>query len=85
MNMKERMMAEAKMTLIKGQVGPPLPPDDDLWDVKRTAQFLGLSIDGVYRAAERGDIPSVRVLNRRKFVPAELRSWALTRRDGPAL
>jgi hypothetical protein len=78
-------MAEAKMTLVRGSPEAPLPPDEDLWDVKRTAQFLGLSIDGVYRAAERGDIPSVRVLNRRKFVPTELRSWALTRRDGPAL
>jgi len=69
-------MAESKMTLVKGQAVPPLPPDENLWDVARVARFLGLSVDGVYRAAERGEIPSVRILNRRRFLPEQVRAWA---------
>jgi excisionase family DNA binding protein len=72
------------MKLIPGQGREmaELPPDEDLWDVKRAAQFLGLSPDGVYRAAERGDIPSIRVLNRRRFIPANLKAWAHSQSQG---
>ncbi len=76
-------MSQEALKVLDGGAGGVLPPDEDLWDVKRAAQFLGLSVDGVYRAAERGDIPSVRVLNRRRFVPAQLRAWA-ARGDGPS-
>lgn len=77
-------MSERALTIVPGPGGgDPLPAAEDLWDVKRAAQFLGLSVDGVYRAAERGDIPSVRVLNRRRFVPAKLREWA-ARGDAPS-
>jgi excisionase family DNA binding protein len=71
-------VSEGTMKLVKGQSreSTELPPDEDLWDVRRAAQFLGLSVDGVYRAAERGDIPSIRVLNRRRFIPAKLKAWA---------
>ncbi len=74
-------MSEKVLKIVQG--GGELPPDEDLWDVKRAAKFLGLSADGVYRAAERGDIPSVRVLNRRRFVPEQLRAWA-ARGDTPS-
>lgn len=70
-------MSEKALTIVDGQQEiEELPPDEDLWDVKRAAKFLGLSVDGVYRAAERGDIPSVRLVNRRRFVPEQLRTWA---------
>ena len=77
-------MSNGTMKLIPGQGGgaAELPADEDLWDVKRAAQFLGLSVDGVYRAAERGDIPSVRVLNRRRFIPASLKAWAHSQSSG---
>jgi hypothetical protein len=57
---------------------------EDLWDVQRAAQFLGMTIEGVYRAAERGQIPSIKVLRLRRFVPATLRAWAQARSEGPA-
>jgi excisionase family DNA binding protein len=77
-------VSDGTMKLVKGQgrESAELPPDEDLWDVKRAAQFLGLSVDGVYRAAERGEIPSVRVLNRRRFIPAKLRAWAHSLSEG---
>jgi hypothetical protein len=81
---EEAAMSRAALDLIPGgaREAPP-SADEDLWDVKRAAQFLGLSVDGVYRAAERGDLPSVRILNRRKFIPSELRAWAVGQRGRP--
>jgi len=69
-------MAEAKMTLVKGQAAVPLPPDEDLWDVGRVAQFLGFSRDTVYRLVEKGEIPFRRICARLRFLPAEVRMWA---------
>ncbi len=49
--------------------------DEDLWDVARAAQFLGMSVSWTYRAAETGVLPYRRIGSRLRFVPAELRSW----------
>jgi len=69
-------MAEAKITLVKGQAEAPLPPDEDLWDVARVARFLGFSRDTVYRLVEKGQIPFRRICARLRFLPAEIRAWA---------
>lgn len=69
-------MSEAKMTLVKGHSEAPLPPDEDLWDVGRVAQFLGFSRDTVYRLVEKGQIPFRRICARLRFLPAEVRAWA---------
>ncbi len=69
-------MTDPALKLLPGGAAEPPAADEALWTVKEAAAFLKLSVDGVYRAAERGDIPSVRVLNRRRFVPAKLREWA---------
>lgn len=57
-------------------VKPAASDDDDLWDVERAAQYLGMSRHYVYRAAERGELPYRRIGSRLRFVPAELRDWA---------
>ena len=49
--------------------------EEDLWDVKQAARFFKLSVNWVYRAAERGDIPYRRVASRLRFIPAELRAF----------
>ena len=49
--------------------------DENLWDVARAAQFLGMSVSWTYRAAETGVLPYRRVGSRLRFVPSELRDW----------
>jgi excisionase family DNA binding protein len=55
--------------------------DEDLWDVARAAQFLGMSVSWTYRAAESGVLPYRRIGSRLRFVPSELRAWVSTRAD----
>ena len=69
-------MPEAKMTLVKGQAAPPLPPDEDLWDVHRAASYLGMSVHWVYKAVEGERIPHTMIGSRVRFVPRDLRMWA---------
>ncbi len=56
---------------------------EDLWDVARAAQFLGMSTHWVYRAAERGDLPYRKIGARLRFVSTELKVWADQQRGGP--
>jgi excisionase family DNA binding protein len=72
-------MTEAKMTLVRGQGGVPEPLDEDLWVVERVARFLGMSIHWVYRAAERGEIPYLKIGSRLRFDPATVKAWARQR------
>ncbi len=57
-------------------VVPPLPPDDELWDVRAAARFLKRSVSWVYHRAEDGTLP-VRRLGGwgLRFIPGELRAW----------
>jgi len=57
-------------------VQPQPTADEDLWKVKRAAQFLNLSPFTVYRWSGDGRIPCRRLGSRLRFVPAELRLWA---------
>jgi predicted DNA-binding transcriptional regulator AlpA len=61
----------------------PLPPDNELWDVRAAAKFLKRSVSWVYHKAEDGTLP-VRRLDGWgvRFVPAELRAWVVERGAG---
>jgi excisionase family DNA binding protein len=48
-----------------------------LWTVRDVAAFLQVSTSYVYKAAERGEVPCRRVGALLRFVPAEVRAWAL--------
>jgi predicted DNA-binding transcriptional regulator AlpA len=61
----------------------PLPPENELWDVRAAAKFLKRSVSWVYHKAEDGTLP-VRRLDGWgvRFVPAELRAWVVERGAG---
>jgi excisionase family DNA binding protein len=50
---------------------------EGLWDAKDVAAFLKVSRSWVYLHAEGGKLPSVRIGGLRRFVPAQIRVWAL--------
>jgi len=59
-------------------------PVDRLWTVRQAAAFLGRSEAGVYKAAERGELPRAKGLGwGLRFVPAELHAFA--RGDAPVI
>jgi excisionase family DNA binding protein len=59
------------------------PEDEDLWDVARAAQYLGLSRHWVYKAVASGTIPYRKIGAAVRFVPAEIKAWALGERNTP--
>jgi excisionase family DNA binding protein len=59
------------------------PPsnNDGLWTVKQVAEHLQCSESFVYKAAEAGRLPCVRILGRMlRFVPNEIRALVLGKR-----
>ena len=48
-----------------------------LWTVRDVAAFLQVSTSYIYKAAERGEVPCRRVGALLRFVPAEVKAWAL--------
>jgi len=48
-----------------------------LWDVRDVAQYLKASVSWVYKAAERRELPCVRVGGLLRFDPAAVRAFAL--------
>jgi excisionase family DNA binding protein len=61
-----------------------LPPDDQLWTVPDVAKFLRASTSWVYKAAERDQLPSIRIGTMLRFNPAEVRDWLDARKRGTA-
>jgi len=59
----------------------PNETTERLWTVRDVAAFLQASTSYVYKAADRGEVPCRRVGALLRFVPAEIRVWAL---GGPA-
>ena len=55
----------------------PNETTERLWTVRDVAAFLQASTSYVYKAAERGEVPCRRVGALLRFVPAEIRRWAL--------
>jgi excisionase family DNA binding protein len=54
----------------------PLPPENELWDLRAAARFLKLSTSWVYKRVEDGTLPVTRVNGYSlRFEPAALREW----------
>ncbi len=64
--------------------GPALLPDEMLWTAREVAKHLRASISWVYKAAERGELPCIRLGAMLRFDPAAIRTWLGSRAAGPA-
>jgi excisionase family DNA binding protein len=62
-----------------------LLPDDVLWTVRDVASLLKASISWVYKAAEKSELPCIRIGAMLRFEPAAIRAWLAARRAGPDL
>ncbi len=52
-------------------------PDEPLWMAEDVAKYLKISRSWVYLHAADGSLPSVKILGARRFVPAQIRAYAL--------
>ncbi len=59
---------------------PPRAINEPLWTAIQVARYLGCSRSWVYLHAEDGTLPSVRIGGLRRFVPEEIRAFALAGR-----
>ena len=50
--------------------------DDCLWSVREVAHYLRMSTSWVYNAAERGELPTLRIGGRLRFDPDQIRAFA---------
>jgi len=56
---------------------------DELWDIRRVSQYLGIKRSTLYAMIERKEIPHYRIGRLARFKPAEIDEWLLTKRcDG---
>ena len=78
-------MSSSLLSLRSRPAPTPDPAEDaDLWSVSRVAKFLGMSASWVYRSAEAGTLPYVKIANRLRFVPREVVEWAMRQRGETA-
>ncbi len=63
---------------------PVIANPDMLWDVDAVAKYLSASKSWVYKAAERGELPCIRIGAMLRFAPNSVRAW-LKRRAGGAM
>ncbi len=59
--------------------GPVLPPDEMLWTAREVASYLRASVSWVYKAAERGELPCIRLGAMLRFDPSVIRAWLTAR------
>ena len=50
-------------------------PAEQLWTVHEAAAFLRIGRNAVYGMVKAGELPSVRIGSRVRFIPGELRAW----------
>ena len=55
------------------------PPIESLWDARDVARHIKSSVSWVYKAAERGEVPCVRLGAMLRFNPASVRTWLQSR------
>jgi excisionase family DNA binding protein len=68
--------ARAAATASASHPNAPLPPENELWDLRAAARFLKLSTSWVYKRVEDGTLPVTRVNGYSlRFEPAALREW----------
>ena len=53
-----------------------------LWDVRDVAHYLKASVSWVYKAAERRELPCIRVGGLLRFDPGAVRAFALGTSEG---
>ena len=58
-----------------------LHPPTPMLKVTDVAERLNVSPNTLYRMADRGDIPVVRIAGSLRFDPHDLEAWLLTRRQ----
>ena len=61
---------------------PALLPDEMLWTAREVAKHLRASISWVYKAAERGELPCIRLGAMLRFDPSAIRAWLASRAAG---
>ena len=61
---------------------PVIPNPDTLWDVDAVARYLNASKSWVYKAAERGELPCIRIGAMLRFAPNSVRAWLKQRAGG---
>ena len=59
-------------------------PAEQLWTVREAADFLRLGRNAIYEMAKRGELPSVRIGSRVRFIPSEVRAWLQRQREPAA-
>ena len=63
---------------------PGISPDDRLFDLKETQEFLRLSRSATFELLKRGEIPYVRQFSRRYIWRSDLVNYLNARRVGGA-
>jgi excisionase family DNA binding protein len=61
----------------------PTLPIENLWKVDDVAKFLSVKRTAVYERVRAGELPHLRVGNLIRFVPDQVRAWAL-KKTGPS-
>jgi len=56
--------------------GPERRTEQTLWDVRDVAGYLKASVSWVYKAAERGDLPCIRIGGLLRFDAQAVRTFA---------
>ena len=52
---------------------------EELWDIRRVSQYLGIKRSTLYAMIERREIPHYRIGRLARFRQAEIDAWLLTR------
>ena len=55
---------------------------DELWDIGKLSQYLGIKKSTLYAMIERKKIPFYRIGKLARFRPAEIDEWLLTKKQG---
>lgn len=60
---------------------PAPTPIENLWDVKQVMTFLNVKRTWVYEAANRGELPHVRLGSKLRFEPDQVREYVRKNRS----
>ena len=53
---------------------------DELWDIVKLSQYLGVKRSTLYTMIERKEIPHYRIGKLARFKPAEIQEWLLSKK-----
>ena len=54
---------------------------EELWDIRRVSQYLGIKRSTLYAMIERKEIPHYRIGRLARFRQAEIDAWLLTKKQ----